>query len=278
MLISCGNDNINNRNKRNDKWAWWVDVKNENGKWIPLAEKATWQNGRYTKFYSDGTTYETGRIKNGLPTDTTFRYGINGKLSAYDIIKSDTIISYFLDDGLNKIYRQNFTLEGENFIQNHAWSGREIGYFKNGQKRYEENFSDNIGWVVTYFDNGQKKDSAYFFEKGKGFILKEWYDNGKLKMTVNANNGIQQEPHLEFYDNGQIKDSVYFFNGLQEGIGKHWRYNGKIQYQGEAKNGKVNGKVVEYYENGTIKVEGIFSNGINISNKRYDETGKLIFK
>ena len=37
MLISCGNDNINNRNKRNDKWAWWVDVKNENGKWIPLA-------------------------------------------------------------------------------------------------------------------------------------------------------------------------------------------------------------------------------------------------
>ncbi len=278
LLVSCKNDNINDTNKRNDKWAWWIDEKTGSGEWIALTDNPTWQNGNYTKFYSSGTIYQTGKIKNGLPIDTTFSYDINGNLKAYHIIKSDTTISYFLNNGVNKIYRQDGSLEGETFIENHTFSGRQTSYYRNGNKEIDSNLSNDIGWVINYYDNGQKKDSSYFFEKDNGLIEKEWYDNGNVKMSTNSKNGIQEGILINFYENGQMKDSAYFANDIQQGVAKHWRENGKIQYRSEVKDGKKNGRAIEYYENGIIKVEVIFNNGIQLSKKQYDETGKLISK
>jgi len=100
LLIECNNPNITDKDKRNENWVWFVDTKSQKGEWIPVKEKTSVLNGSYTRFYSNGAIYKTGKISNGQEVDTIFYYSPNGKLVSYLKLLTDKEQAYFLNNGL----------------------------------------------------------------------------------------------------------------------------------------------------------------------------------
>jgi hypothetical protein len=100
----CTSDNINDLNKRNNRWAWWVDATSQKGRWIPLSNNPTWENGSFTKFYFDGKIAANGKIKNGKYSDTTFWFDKAGNIYAYKIHSIDSANDFYTIDGPIKVY------------------------------------------------------------------------------------------------------------------------------------------------------------------------------
>ncbi len=132
IFISCKSD-VNDKSKRNDKWAWWVDANSNKGTWIPLSDHPTWRNGAYTKFYFNGKVYEKGIIRNGKNVDTIYSYDLNGFLYSYGIVKLDSTTYYYVKDGYIKILRPDSTIYAEGVIKDHTNKGKWTSYYKNGK-------------------------------------------------------------------------------------------------------------------------------------------------
>src|SRR5436309_2751765 len=99
FFISCNRNDINDKSKRNQYWAWWIDAKTGKAGWIPLSNNPTWQNGDYTKFYFNGQIHIKGKIKDGENVDTTYWYDLNGKLSFYSYKEDDSTKFFYIHDG-----------------------------------------------------------------------------------------------------------------------------------------------------------------------------------
>lgn len=222
VFISCKSD-INDKKYRNDKWAWWIDAKTGKGQWIPLSNKPTWQNGKYTKFYTTGEVYEIGKIKNGKHVDTTYFYDLNNKLLDYRLIKSNDTSYYFINDGKVKIYNQDKSLLAEGIIQNHTYGDKWIKYYHNGNKEFTDDYINGTGWEVTYYENGQIQDSIYH-QRGfdSGVVLKSWYSNGQISEIADWKGGVSNGAYKKYYQNGQLQKSTFFINGKEEGTSKEW--------------------------------------------------------
>lgn len=265
FFISCDSDNINDKSKRNENWAWWIDAKTIKGQWIPLSENPTWDNGKYTMFYSNGAVYEKGKIENGKNVDTIFSFDKNGKLFAYKIIKDDKVVDYFIKDGWITINRQDGNISTQGVVQNHLRGNNWVSYFENGNKKLVMDFTKDTGWQVSYFENGSVQDSSFRL-KGYDSVypIKSWYDNGNIAEIKHWKNRLRNGVSLTYYRNGVMKDSCNFIDGKRDGIAKQWFTNGRIKAYAEIKNDKPDGVIKEYDENGQVTQIGLYKAGLKI--------------
>lgn len=292
LIYSCQNAEINDPDKRNENWVYWVDSSTGESSWIPVSDQTTVKDGKYTSFYNKGSVFEKGKLKNGKHIDTIYCYGLDENLIKYQyIIKSDTL-DYYIKDGAYTAYYKNRKKFEKGTVKNHKIGNVWTKYFKNGNVRWTQNLIDRTGITRWYYENGQISDSIYHFMGKTHGQIKLWFENGQIKEISNWNHGIQNGLYESFYENGKpegkeeswytngYKKNIKFFkNGLLDGNLKQWYPNGKMQLDVNHSLGQKNGKATLYYENGNLQVEQFYKNekrdGICLW---YDKNGKLIKK
>jgi len=275
-LFGCSNNDFYNKNRRNQHWAWWVDGETGESKWLPITNKSSNLNkGVYTLFYSNGNIREVGKLNRGQNVDTVFRYDLNGKLIAYKLPSKR--FWYYYENGPIKLYYPNGKIWEEGIVQNHKYGDKWTQYYENGEKRYVNNFVNDTGWIVNFYEYGQIQDSVYHVKGLGDFKIKSWYENGNIKQSNEFNGSDFNGTTKDYYENGQMKDSGTVINGEWEGIQLQWSEDGSLQAKNLFKNGKLNGEQYTYHTNGKIKTFGNVKNGVITGEvKQYDENGKLI--
>ena len=123
IIYSCGDKGINDSSKRNENYIWFVDKTTGNGTWVPLGDHTTIDNGTYTAFYYDGKIREKGKIVEREFFDSVFYYDINERLIKYSIIKTDTTVNYYINEGPYKAYSPTGELILDGVVKNHCLEG-----------------------------------------------------------------------------------------------------------------------------------------------------------
>jgi antitoxin component YwqK of YwqJK toxin-antitoxin module len=288
ILIGCASPGIDDVNKRNEKWAWWIDQSSGIGSWILIGDEKTFKSGHYTLFYRNGHIYQKGRIENGMKKDTTFLYDTTGEPTRFDVHLGDSVVKrYFYHDGPFVNYYHTMKISQTGIVENHAKKGKWIGYYENGNKEYTEELINMSGWKATFYENGQMADSAFFiahniqhgqakfwYESGQLKGISNWtfqkqdgdyttyFRNGQLWQHATWKNGLRVGKHESWFSNGNKHFKLFYQNGLKEGLDSNWYENGKLNYIVNYKGGKEDGLRAEYYENGKLKLKGNFESGM----------------
>ncbi|HEY0031309.1 MAG TPA: hypothetical protein VGC65_11160 [Bacteroidia bacterium] len=301
-LFAC-NKGINDPEKRNENWSWWVDAKTGEGEWVPVADTTTVKSGTYTLFFSNGKIREKGTLLNGILIDTVYTYDIDEKLIKYGLIKPDTVSDYFIHEGAYRDYFPTGELKEEGVVKNHQRGQTWTRFYKNGKKEWIEKLIDRTGWTVSYYDNGQVSDSSYhikglgngraahWYRNGQMREVGYWkdglehgetkiyYENGQLELIQNSVNGKLEGKREGWFESGQKKYLKWMKDGLAEGELITWYGSGKIKHKGSYKEDKEVGVHLLYHENGQLRTRGMFENGKQVGVFTwFDDNGKLVQK
>jgi antitoxin component YwqK of YwqJK toxin-antitoxin module len=156
LIFSCNTESEKNKDKRNENWCWWVDDDSGKGMWIPIKNKSTVENGRYTLFYFNGNVYEKGTMTNKKRVDTTFFYNPSGKCYGYQVDFSDTGRIYYYKDGRYKIYYNSGSLYYVGIVTNHYEGDQLKVFYKNGKLSSDRKWKNGVGFTPEYFKNGKR--------------------------------------------------------------------------------------------------------------------------
>jgi antitoxin component YwqK of YwqJK toxin-antitoxin module len=293
LLISC-NKGINDKSKRNENWAWWVDASTGKGKWIPIGDATTVKNGQYTRFYFNGNIFQQGKLIDGKNVDTIYAYNLDGKLCYYKLVKGnascpyiirgkiDTLYDYFITDGYCRVYNPNGNTAEEGVIKNHTFFGPWTIYTSDNKKEYTRNFVKDSSWRIDYYDNEEKKDSGFDFNNNGLFLVcKDWFENGQIKKEVNWKDGVENGVKKSYYENDSSLTSSLntigtFKNGIENGVQLQYYENGQLGDSMNIIEGKREGIEKEWNQDGKLDLIFIYKNGDLIRQKKYNESGKLI--
>lgn len=303
LINSCKDADINDADKRNENWIYWTDSKTGEASWVPVGNETTIKDGRYTSFYAKGSIYKKGKLKSGQEIDTIYFYDLKEKLIQYLLVKPDTLIHYYINNGPYISYSQNGKIFEKGIIKNHNIGDEWTKYFDNGKIDWTKKTLNGTGWNYWYYKNGQISDANYHVNGKTHGEVKIWFENGQIKEISHWKNGIQEGTYETYYENGRPKEKANWINdklkrknerwfengqiefihfyklGLLDGNSKEWYSNGKMKIDANYSLGKKNGKATLYYENGNLRTEHIYKNdqrnGVCIW---YDENGKLIKK
>ncbi len=179
---------------------------------------------------------------------------------------------------------QGQTLSETNYILGNEEGVAKVYYDWNDQqhseteKYYGLNHGKSIGW----WENGQKKWEEHFYLDDLDGEQKYYHDNGQLRKVGTWVMGILQGPLKYYGTDGMLAYVLYYTDGnlqgysyegtdgnllpmkkLDEASGKLECYyrNGKKSIEGEFQNGRMQGHWLEYYSDGTVKEDELFSNG-----------------
>lgn len=301
LVYSCQNVDINNVDKRNENWIYWIDKKTGIASWVKVGYQTTVKDGSFTSFYSNGNIYQKGKLKNGKRIDTIYDYDLNNNLLEYEIVKPDTLLHYYINDGPYISYLQNGKILEKGNVENHKIGNEWTKYYDNGKIEWTKKLINGTGWNLWYYKNGQVSDINYHVKGKTNGEVKIWFENGQIKEISHWKNGIQNgicETYHEngkpkekanwinnniegkrenWFDNGQIEQVEFYNNGVRDGQILQWYYNGNKKATIKFIFGKIDGRIINYYENGKVKSQGNFKDGKRNGNFLwYDENGELI--
>lgn len=148
---------------------------------------------------------------------------------------------------------------------------------------YKEPVADNSihdikeGSVVTWHDNGVKKEELYYTNDLLDGVQREWTSNEHLISEISYNNGVLNGFYQTWYENLQPKESLYYKNGKPYGEHLTWYDDGRPKLtEGFDENGLLTGNYEERYSNGWMKSSGKYKNGLKKGLwKYYDENRKV---
>lgn len=274
------NDDINDASKRNENWVYFIDDQTKIGKWIPIGENTTVENGKYTLFYFNGNIMEKGVIKNKEKYDTIYSYDIDGKLFKRSYKTSDSTYEFYRD-GKYKTYTPKGVLMQVGEKRANLDVGMYINYYENGNKE-QENIRDTNslvqGVALWWYESGQLQSSEEYLNGELNGTSYKYFPSGQIESKRNYKIGIRDGIVETWYENGQQKAKCFYKNGKAEGEFIYWYENSKIKAKVTYQNNIKNGKYENYYENGQKYQSGFFNkdekSGIW---KEWDEEGNLLF-
>jgi len=130
--------------------------------------------------------------------------------------------------------------------------------------------------IKEYYDNGKLKIEGNCINGKVNGIYKEYYDTGQLKIEGNYIDDKREGIYKGYYDNGQLKIEGNYIDGKFNGIYKEYYDNGQLKIEATCIDGKFNGIYKEYYDNGQLKIETNYIDGkIKKIYKEYYDTGQL---
>ena len=138
-------------------------------------------------------------------------------------------------------------------------------WYQNGQKSIEgtHNQDKRVGtwtwWnelggvtkVMKYYDDGQKKEEADYYENQRQGKTTKWYPNGKKRA----------EEHYR--------------KGKRNGVAQYWYYSGVQRLCADYSNGQPQGTWSAWGKNGFLTAVTVWNNGRKVQEKRY-QNGKLL--
>ena len=216
IICSCGSEQgIDNAEKRNENWCWFVDEITQTGEWIYIGGKDSQLSGDYTLFFSNGVIRQTGTLKNGVRADTIKEYDISGNLLG-KIYKDETgepkLIS---DDGPYVKYFPTCEKEVEGTIKNNKLFGLRTIDLKNGKIEYKVmQFNDSVYTRIDYSNDIMIDSFTRVNDKTEG-IKKHWYPDGQLHSKLNKKNDELDGEGWYYYENGQLKAHVIYDKGVK---------------------------------------------------------------
>ncbi|MBB4805209.1 antitoxin component YwqK of YwqJK toxin-antitoxin module [Chryseobacterium defluvii] len=125
------------------------------------------------------------------------------------------------------------------------------------------------GAVYSFFPN--TKDTAEIIGFNKGREHGEWkqfFPGGKLRQQRYYENGVKVKTLKEWWDNGKLKISGSFLKGENHGVYKEWNREGRLVQEMHYKSGYEEGSQKQFYDNGKIRSNYVMKNG-----KRYGLLG-----
>jgi antitoxin component YwqK of YwqJK toxin-antitoxin module len=268
-LFGCKPTGLDDPEKRNENWCWFVDKATGEGKWVPISDETTLPDGDYTLFFCDGGIRQTGKLKDKKDCDTIFYYDLTGKIISKVLAVPDSTLKEFMPDGKYKSYYATCEISGEGEFRNNKQIGARIEYYKNGKIKFKSIARADSLIVMSYFEAGNPKDSFLTVNGKREGVAKMWYDNGSLKKQLQYKNGLRDSLCIWYYENGQVDTKCYFKNDNENGYCIAYYENSKVKNEGNFKDGKEDGLIINYFESGQIDSKINWTNG--------EENGEIWF-
>lgn len=278
FLLTCTpQDDIDNAEKRNENWCWFVDKVTGEGKWVPISGETNLPDGNYTLFFCNGKIRQTGKLKDKKDCDTIFYYDINEKIISKVIRLPDSTAKEFMPNGKYKSYYSTCELSGEGEVKNNKLIGTRLEYYKNGKTKLKAVIkNDTTTLLINYYESGIQMDSCLYINGKPEGLVKNWYPNGNLKSFLLYKNGLNDGVSKTYYENGQISDERNWVNGKEDGKVIGWYENGQLKETGFFANGQVTGKYLHWYDNGVKEMEIEIKDGHQEGiQKYYFDNGKI---
>lgn len=240
-MFACTNaDDINDAEKRNSNWVWFVD-ESGNGKWIKCKGGGSKElTGEITFFYDNGKIDQKAHVFEGKYVDTSFNYNPDGRLFSLLIYEEDSNHMVYLIDGPYELYFGNMELKESGEIKNGKKHGTVTSYSEYGKLIELRNYNEGI------FDGKQ----SYF------------YENGGKKRISNYKNGIRHGAYNSWYEDGTTDTEQFYEEGKWEGEQRWFYPNGNPEYVSNYKAGVREGPLSKYYENGRLEFVNNYVNGV----------------
>jgi antitoxin component YwqK of YwqJK toxin-antitoxin module len=125
------------------------------------------------------------------------------------------------------------------------------------------------GIVYSFYPNTKDTAEVIGFNKGKEHgEWKQFFPNGKLHQQRYFNNGTKVKTLKEWWENGKIKISGSFLKGENDGEYKEWNREGRLTKEMHYTLGYEEGSQKQFYDNGKIRSNYIMKKG-----KRYGLLG-----
>ncbi len=209
-------------------------------------------------------------------------------ISLQTIAQDNKIIS----DGHNIFYHPNGIIASEGTIRD----GKPDGYWKTYNEKgiliaegNRRNFELDSTW--SFYNDSSILVLQINYREGKKEGIRRTFRAAEI-LEEHFTNDIKHGLTVTYYIDGKIKKTVNFNNGLEEGIAREYAHDGTIitliEYRRGFiidreninrvdKNGLKQGRWKFFYDDGKVKLEGIYRNDKrNGYFKEYDEKGMLI--
>ena len=199
-----------------------------------------------TKIYM----YE-GNFKDDKPVGTfIYRYE-SGKVRAVIENKPNTNLSKV------KLYFENEALMAEGFYRNQKKDSIWMNYNERGELASGESYKNDKlnGKKINYYLNDQLETGeqkvlsvTIYMDDLRDGAFKEYYPNGKMKMSGNFVKGLRTGEWLEYYNSGQVMSRVRYKADYLHGWSYFYDKNGaQLSKNLWRKGDKVEGKELETY-------------------------------
>lgn len=126
-------------------------------------------------------------------------------------------------------------------------------------------------------------DGLYFTDETQTRLftggLKEYYDNGVLKLEMIIINGKPEGPYVVYFPSSKPKEVRSYLNGKNHGVWRTYNENGMLTEQAEYLNDKKHGRWCVWDDNGILRYEMQYTKGKKTGTwYMWDEKGRLILE
>ena len=129
--------------------------------------------------------------------------------------------------------------------------------------------------IKEYYQNGRLKSETEAVGKLRQGESKEYRKDGTLENLITYENNRKNGPAKNYYADGKtVKTEIIYWNGYKHGEAKWYYPDGEIYRITPYLNGKINGNRLVYYENGKLQAEIPYFDGQpGVGLKEYNPNG-----
>lgn len=130
-------------------------------------------------------------------------------------------------------------VNGQWFFLDTLFSGRVEDFHTSGSLKSRQSFykGREEGWLIEWFENGQRASQRYYRSGEKEGVHKGWWDNGMPRFAYHFSSGKYHGDFSEWMVNGRLAKQIIYKDG-NEVSGKAWRDNGKLYMSFEVRGGR----------------------------------------
>ena len=157
------------------------DISKETGNKILEYRMMDWlKDGKYQKWFDDGTLKEIGYYKKGGKVKDWIYHTKIGQNKYKVSYKEDSLIVVLFIDNLDKEYKGLPITDKPNQDGQYFYNGDEYDFSKTPLQFITFVDGQAEGLVITWYENGQKKEEGTF-KDGKLISSKYWNEDGSVK-------------------------------------------------------------------------------------------------
>ncbi len=175
----------------------------------------------------------------------------------------------------NNAFAQDYNRTDDKGRRQGPW----VGYYSNGQKRYEGQFkNDKCTGEFRYYDvQGNLKAVNIFDKSGTKALNKTFAPNGTIIATGYYLNQKKEGEWRFFTEDGKLLTVEEYKDGLAHGPSKTYYETGILISEWQYENDVMEGPAKTYYPSGALKEEGQYHNDMKTGIwKTYNEDGDVI--
>ena len=175
--------------------------------------------------------------------------------------KREGLFSFYLIDSFD--HSKRYKIWEQDFINNQLNGKWKTFTLKENIVRYQTFKDDSLNGVARdYWVDGKTIiDEREYFNSRNKFIIRKYYNSGKINQETMIENGNLNGPDKTFYEDGKIMEEVYFKNGEYDKTRKYYFPNGQLWIEQEYKNGLRWNVIANYDQKGNKRDAGTLKNG-----------------